>query len=297
MSIVKEIHASFSEAQDKIVAEVKRILNNDEESTKRLASLGFTSAKNTKVLDPVEKKKMEELIELQSKYTEIAPFYKFITEERRLEICKKYGILMAPVEAFIGEIPQKNVEAIVNFKIADNSYLTNVEDTDIWVTKDEKRMPISQIGSEHLYNIIKYFMFRSVKPTQYQRVINEYAKRIPHDLIKLNSTERKGTDFTHCFYIGGTRIDATVVPKDYMGNVVNPKMYIVSDIAQLNIKDYALDADKMFLSRDLKLQQEAEEKLRLLREEDPIVLVSVKGGYLVVTAWGAEAEEARDLYN
>jgi hypothetical protein len=301
VSIIKEIHSSFSTAEENILREAKRIIDIDQQATNKLVSMGFTSAKNAKYVDPGYRGQMREFVYLQEIYKRVAPLYRFITEDKRLEICKKYGIVMAPVKAFIGDIPDNNVRDIVNFKISDNTYLTFTEQTGTWTDGKGNVNDPKNLTDEHLYNIINRFHAAGKYITGLIECEEEYARRLSKkDIIKLNKDQVEAGR-THCYYVGGMRIDFDynlvfgIKPKDIV-----PEMYIIANIDQLNTTDYALDEKKMFLSRALKLQQLAEaerERLRLLRDDDPIVLVSVRGGYLIVTAWGDEKEERSAIVN
>ena len=125
-SIIKEIHDSFSKAEETLLQDAKKVLacKNNKEKYDKLSALGFTGSKNVRSLSDEEIKKAEDIIELQKKYTIIAPKYRFITEAKRIELCKKYGIVLADVERFTGDIPEKNVQDIIDFRISDESYLS-----------------------------------------------------------------------------------------------------------------------------------------------------------------------------
>lgn len=119
-ALVEEIHAEFDSAQDRLLKRAYQILSVETSPTelagKKLLELGFTNApqvlaytkKSTEVALSTQTAKLIQLY--QTKY----PTLKFITEDELARICKKYGLVFAPVSAYIGEVPSKNIEEIRN---------------------------------------------------------------------------------------------------------------------------------------------------------------------------------------
>jgi len=133
--LVAEIHETFFTEVDRLLADAK---NEGETTTdqqdkidkaERLRRLGFTNTKTASqarteeariqaiIVENREKKELREMINYFSmKY----PFYKFITEESVLKICQKYNLIYGEVERYLGEVPDKNLEAIEKFKIEES---------------------------------------------------------------------------------------------------------------------------------------------------------------------------------
>lgn len=131
MITVKQIHDDFETAQDRIVKEAQRIIDSHHpeliERANRLKSIGFPSAKDavigTQYQLNIENKKgvLESINYFKQKY----PFNKFITEEEVERLCKKYGLVLSDSSNYIGEIPEKNISDIENFKLDECDYYTN----------------------------------------------------------------------------------------------------------------------------------------------------------------------------
>jgi len=138
--LVEEIHDTFFTEVDRLLKsanEFNSLETNKQElidKHDRLQSLGFTSSKEVKeASDEIkrleglrkENKKKEELIDAINYFSFKYPQYKFITEESVKKICQKYGLVYGSVDKYIGEVPDKNLKHIEDFKID--------EDDEAWV--------------------------------------------------------------------------------------------------------------------------------------------------------------------
>lgn len=112
--LVEKIHAEFDSAEDRLLAEAKLLLSNmdDDSNLKRLMSAGFTNSKDVSKYTSV--KMNRELADLIEYYKMAYPFQKFITEAELNRICKKYGLIYAPVSNYIESVPLKNLKEIEN---------------------------------------------------------------------------------------------------------------------------------------------------------------------------------------
>lgn len=318
MSLIKEIHSSFTKAQEGLIKEAQTIISekSNKQKIEQLAKLGFSNCANIKSLNPAEIKKAKELKKLVDKYSEIAPLYKFITEEKRIELCKRYGIIMADLNRFTGRIPTKNMDDILAFKISDNSYLrkkkvkqneeTLIKKGLFWPrnqTVSISGIMVKDINKEYLTNILHFLLDNrgDIDPDIRRNFIhticyvmhNKYPQHLSiqsciHSYNEDQVTVRgRGCYDPKCFY----KVDLKKDPYDLDESISEqPEMYIISDISQLDT-NHALIDDNMYLSEELYQEKEEEKRMKLLREEDPIVLCKVKGGYLIVTAWGDEASD------
>lgn len=130
--LIQEIHEDFMTEVDKLLAEAKitREIKTDKEDllnkSEQLKKLGFVSAKEVKDAEAeenrlealkVENNRKESLVKTINYFTDKYPLYKFITESSVKRICEKYGLIYGPVNKFIAEVPQKNLEEIAKFKI------------------------------------------------------------------------------------------------------------------------------------------------------------------------------------
>lgn len=123
-AIIAEIHNEFDTAGEKLLFESKRILSQDVDVDKggRLKNIGFSSVKAATDVERIlkEKKESKELAELIEYYSQWYPHNKFITEQIVEVICKKYHLLCGEVSQYIGDVPDKNLMEIEQFKLRDD---------------------------------------------------------------------------------------------------------------------------------------------------------------------------------
>jgi len=122
---VAEIHQSFKTASELVLTETQNILNipdkvskENGEELKKLAALGFIKSVECKDYLALQEKK-----EAAAKHKEIAEYFafwypqnKYITHDKLMQICKKYGLVLGSTDRYIADIPEKNRKEIINFK-------------------------------------------------------------------------------------------------------------------------------------------------------------------------------------
>lgn len=141
--IIAEIHKSFYEEVDRLLAEAKILhpLDSDKqqliEKSKRLSALGFTSAKEVKDAETenlrlanlqLENEKKTSLVEAINYFSFKYPQYKFITEESVKVICKKYNLVYGEISNYIGVVPDEHLKKIEDFKIDADDYCYEMSD-------------------------------------------------------------------------------------------------------------------------------------------------------------------------
>lgn len=116
--LIAEIHAEFDTAQDRLLKEAKKVLNDVNTNVigiaDRLKSIGFkntpTAKRGAEVKEKLVKSKDEAtLIEY---YAQTYPFLKFLTESELERICIKYNLIYASVERYKEDVPEKNIKDI-----------------------------------------------------------------------------------------------------------------------------------------------------------------------------------------
>lgn len=131
-SIIEEIHETFYTEVDRLL-EMANIKVTDYSINKelidkgdRLKSLGFTNSKeaNNAFAEKIrvcniesENEQKDKLIRAINYFKSKYPLYKFITEDSVKKICEKYNLIYSTVDRYIGEVPDKNLKDIENFKI------------------------------------------------------------------------------------------------------------------------------------------------------------------------------------
>lgn len=124
LEIVAEIHNSFNTAAQKVLEETvlpEAPSQQELETSSKLVAAGFTAVplvtevneKNIKIA------KTKSELEVISHYQQRYPQYKFIFLDQVLDLCQKYNLVLAPVHRYKGDVPLKNLEEIMNFKVLD----------------------------------------------------------------------------------------------------------------------------------------------------------------------------------
>lgn len=128
---VEVIHAEFDSAQDRILDECDKILaelqipteTQIEKKASIMEELGFINSEiiqQAKVLkertQKIEQKINLTIIQAESirYFKQKYPFEKFITVDELNRICEKYNLIHAPVSNYIKDIPEKNVNEMLN---------------------------------------------------------------------------------------------------------------------------------------------------------------------------------------
>lgn len=180
------------------------------------------------------------------------PQNNFITEKKIETICKKYGLLMAESRDFIGEIPMKNQMEIANFKMTDEHIKYKVI--------DRKKF------AENIKSINEIKGKREKKPifSNFWEDASFFVNFF--DDIRINSYKNKYFQ--------------TISKKDFLAandsnlsyrHEVKPKFFIVATPDNFNLVGKEIIGEY------------------ILVDKDPVVLCKVEGGFLQVSAWGAEA--------
>lgn len=159
--IVEEIHEAFYTEVDRLLEEagiLKQSIEVDREvkdRAKRLKELGFSSTKE--VTDETkrtfsnwdierENKENRKLKEIIQYFSEKYPTYKFITEDSVKKICKKYGLVYSTVDKFIGDVPEKNLKEMENFKIQDEDCAYFIERVRFYISMRRRERFISNMS-------------------------------------------------------------------------------------------------------------------------------------------------------
>lgn len=135
--LIEEIHETFFTEVDRLLEEAGIIKSEEPENPElhkkadRLRKLGFKAAKAVSETDSDRTKISEISAENAAKkdlkkainyFSTKYPQYKFITEKSVKRICQKYGLIYGDVSKYIGDVPEKNIKEIEDFKINENDY-------------------------------------------------------------------------------------------------------------------------------------------------------------------------------
>ena len=133
VATVEQIHKEFDEAQDKILTEINNLLSENsiitetklERKGKLLEEIGFVNTELAQSWRLIKEKKVQKELELNlskeqaNNIRNLAfkyPFEKFITVDVLNHICEKYGLIHAPINNYIKDVPEKNLLEIKNAK-------------------------------------------------------------------------------------------------------------------------------------------------------------------------------------
>lgn len=261
-TIVDEIHNEFFTAGDKILEEANGILAEckakDVQKGKRLASLGFTKA--PQAVQALETESLlistKEVAELVSYYSIHYPNNKFITEQQVKQICEKYSLVCGNVSMYKGFVPENKLSLIENFKLKDND------------------VPFASIiGSR--------FTSDGFKDSQSNVELGYLNINDIRDDWAINSVKE-----SHGFYFAGKNCSHIGNVKSNIVNLYNNDWGYV--------KAVAFDKSLRICAplKDMEIPSGKELKGYKIQDiPDPVVLQPVKGGYLILAAWGNEASD------
>lgn len=330
-AIIQEIHSAFSSAEsiltDRLEREERMRKQIDPEKLKSIAALGFTATREVKMSSPQEQAKAKELRMYVDHYRLHYPGNKFITEDAVTEICKKYGLVHAPVSCYTDSIPSKNMDEIISFKVMkedlegveyqvtgtwngssikgmDNNHLVN---TFRYIDKNFNRIDanarirvsLTNIRSEisrrefmtlSLMSEILYEMF-SRTVIREKDIFDEFLFQESHAMSssKLATADnRLRTVISSPDGISDTARMAVIKLKEIISDSGTVEMTIVAAKHMLNLTGYVVDP---LTYKAEKSKPVVSVPMNWFKEDDPIVLCKVKGGYIIVSAWGPEASD------
>ena len=272
--IVEQIHSEFNTACDRLLKEAKAIL---EEAAKanvskvdRLKALGFGQANEVQKLQPLLEKAnlSKEQVDLINYYNQNYPFNKFITEEQVKIICHKYNLICGNVFRYRGFVPEKNLREIENFK------LKKQDDTN------------PKLGE--FYIIMDGWSLLNIKDLPKSNFIYNEEKLeqlVTHYLNKHDFTYFGNKSINKCSNIPGWG----KIFQYRENNLVDTDIKRAIERNQKSLQICApvkdMDMADMTIEEGYKMKQ-------LYKDvPDPVVLQPIKGGYLIVTAWGDEASD------
>jgi len=351
--IVEQIHSEFSEAEEKLMLEVdsylKRAENVDKEKLSQLSNLGFSNFKELREIQPEEIEKAQKTRDSIIKYTGITNVYKFITKEKVIEICKKWGLVHAPVSLYIDSIPYKNQVDIFNFqkwaegrndllpteRLRKSSYIA-------YMGKDPANMTIQEIFSL-AYSLWQQSAiplrsrqggFNNSTEVEITRLFCDLIRQLykrghlkRNEILQYNNYPEIGHvgfygDYNKSFlphspgishisdsmyivsqtvnfgYIDNHFAIRFLLKSDLLTNAIKlfaneltpqPEYTIVAAKHMVDLSNHIINDDFQVVEKSDTLSEQA--VLDFFKQDDPIVLFDVDGGYYIPSAWGTEASD------
>jgi hypothetical protein len=125
---VQEIHDEVDSLEDKFLEQVNHIISSgaleesrEEKKSKLAQELGFVNSSVVRDAEAIVEDRKSKLAsvdnaELLRVYKQHYPLDKIITVSMFEDVCEKYGLIIAPVENYIKDIPEKNLLELKNSK-------------------------------------------------------------------------------------------------------------------------------------------------------------------------------------
>lgn len=257
--VVQEIHNEFFTAGDRILEQANKILQEADslsiEKGKRLAAIGFGNVPEAKKAIETERVLVssKEQAHLVQHYRVNYPNNKFITEDQVKAICEKYGLVCGDVSMYKGFVPESKLKQIESFRVSEKDF-PFAKAVDSWNSGEL----IDYVGKD---DIIDKWAIKQIEEGSHFYII---AGSIVNDYIKNPEKYR---------FLGkglGTKQDERYIacmPFDKGFKICAP------------LKDMEVPVGKRV------------EGYKIEDIPDPVVLQPVKGGYLIVCAWGDEASD------
>lgn len=266
--LIEMCHADFYSEVDKLLAQANIQKSQYDESlqhkAKLLRKVGFNS--NNEVIEKADKQVEQvsvqtELIEAIQHFSFKYPQQKFITEESVTKICNKYGLIWGDVQYYTKDVPNENLNTIANFNKDIEEWCYGIRfdgfrgssGFDVKLSQRDKEEMERQKQLEQYYIEERDRFFEEGRLREWQEMLRG---GVGSDWSGFKNPQRSSRKVAEPFYIVAPKTDFNLSRMD-----IDEKTKAIVGI----IKD------------------------------DPIVLAPVcynkKRYFLVVTAWGLEAQD------
>lgn len=264
--IIQEIHNSFDNAQEELLAQAYKIISSKgiaEEKGSRLVKLGFVNSTTAKTYKEREKLYLTSTKDVQGVeyYKQKYPFTKFLKVSQLDEICEKYGLIHAPVENYIKDVPEKNVSEIENAQPLDSKDMT--PNMLFYQYKD---------SDKHVFNL---------NPEEIEMIKSGIEINIKDPNFIPNNTVNQRALLSNYFDKAvGLRWDfATECSMSLIKR--SEGLFIAAPKSHFNLEGLSKVNKFGFMS------------LITVEVKDPIVFRYVRGGIQVLSKWGLEGDDER----
>lgn len=258
---IDNVHKEFENAAEILYNEAISILTankiNNKDKIERLKSLGFCAVKE--VVEVVEKEKKlivsQETIKLISEYKIKYPLNRFITEGQVRTICEKYGLVWGEISRFKGFVPEKNLVEIEKF--------------------------YKKYSFQSMAKIVPYSTFPKTLETIVSiagAIITNPVRRYGHLKLQTNPN----------VYLSMQMEESDWDGKNFYGEAIVDGVKFDARLSVIGLQIAAPEKDFDMTAKDI---VDFEIVAKQKPAEDPVILQPVKGGFLIVTAWGDEASD------
>jgi len=246
-----------------------------------LTNIGFENSIATKLYNSISNG-----VQVINNYKVKYPNYKFILEPQLERVCEKYDLYVRPLEFFLGDIPEKNVQDLMNFKV---DYRDIAEAGQALLNIYHKLSMNSYSFNGNANANLGYLeKYKDVYLHSFGDIKFELAKVFNLDTEFFSTEKRNHAPNLNGFLEAiGCDVDSDSVYDNpiYGGLEHIPKSITIASVKKLlSSKAFESSDDRLI---KVKHQLNAKNKVEL----DPIVLCKVNHGYLIITAWGDEAND------
>ncbi len=254
---VMHIHHEFETAADTLLAEAQKVIKTGEDNNinkiHALKRCGFENSSQVKRIEPlVESVKIsKKQIELINYYKSAYPLNKFITKEQVDIICKKYNLVCGPTTAYTGFVPLEKLRLIDQFKV------------------DRSDLPLP---------LVKIIEFSS--PNSYKDEIKAIKKEYPGLIVSASDIINWDSYKTYILKmrIRGSKGSAFIEKHQ---EISQSERLICAPKKDMKLKGLSKIGGIFSVLGDVITAP----------TPDPVVLQPVKGGFLIICAWGDEASD------
>lgn len=243
--------------------------NHDINSFKKkgnfLQTIGFTNSIATRIYNGVT-----DAQHLINEYKLVYPNYKFILQAQLERVLEKYNLYQRDCQYFMGDIPEKNIKDIQNFKVRIDDFSDDLREMMLGENTINAYKYLSEIKAGRGDTIYSHFI--EFLPSMEKFMSN----RIELYSYNQNSSVKPKID-----------VDIVIEALDSFKQLGGNKDYsplTICAVESLFNEDAWKEGKQRIIGK-----KEIEPKSQV--DLDPIVLFEVKGGYLIVTAWGDESND------
>lgn len=250
--VVQRIHHEFNTAGETLLKQAQQILNGNVVDELKVKRLQAVGFNRANDVQKWNKIKLtKEIADFVQYYEHNYPLNKFITEEQVIAINKKYNLVCAPIEMYKGFVPDFNLRQIESFFVKKESDYKKA------VVKITQAWNTGVPGGD--------FLLR-------RRGANYIHKKLGMKYIPIDHPALNWKRSDELFSAMGGYVEQFEISNNEKG------LFICAPKKDMDLKGLQ-KLGAIFTS------------FTTVNVPDPVVLQPVRGGYLIVAAWGDEASD------
>ena len=292
----REVHAEL-EMENSLLLKEHNIEDFSQKS-KFLNKIGFTNSKATKMYQAIVESD-DYRKEFNIRYHGM---YKFILKEQLERVCEKYNLFVRDLRFFAGDIPEKNIKDMMNFRVAIDDLIYFPD----WLIQRVMMKNLENVKEgldDTLVENLDFYDGIKVKDLTHATLSKISRKRRPE--IERLIKSAIGIEFSQKIQLNEVQdtldmIFDKIANTYFSGNkrmlAENTRMYRNRDsswVANIEIAAVkTLFTNDAFSSDSSRLGTQQNELVATGQVDlDPIVMIKNYRGYIIITAWGDEAND------